>query len=116
MLRRYSGLLDAHIDEQALRPAHSAQHHLQILDERAAKVVRIIGFFLVTLLIPPVSYLIPQYVNVSSLPATHWNIGSGTYAYLGVLLPGAAFRWRVRVGGGAHRHRHSADQPKAAAA
>ncbi len=49
----------------------------------------VLGFFLVTLLVPPVSYLIPQYVNVSSLPLVHWNIGSGTYAYLGVLLPEA---------------------------
>ena len=49
----------------------------------------VLGFFLLTLLVPPVSYLIPQYINVSSLPLVHWNIGSGTYAYLGVLLPEA---------------------------
>ncbi|MDB5076345.1 MAG: carbohydrate transporter permease [Chloroflexi bacterium] len=49
----------------------------------------VLGFFLATLLVPPVSYLIPQYVNVSSLPLVHWNIGSGNYAYLGVLLPEA---------------------------
>jgi multiple sugar transport system permease protein len=49
----------------------------------------VLGFFLLTLLVPPVSYLIPQYVNVSMLPLVHWNIGSGEYAYLGVLLPEA---------------------------
>lgn len=49
----------------------------------------VLGFFLATLLVPPVSYLIPQYVNVSSLPLIHSNIGSGEYAYLGVLLPEA---------------------------
>ncbi len=49
----------------------------------------ILGFFLVTLLVPPVCYLIPQYVNISALPLVHWNIGSGNLTYLGILLPEA---------------------------
>jgi multiple sugar transport system permease protein len=49
----------------------------------------ILGFFLVTLLVPPVCYLIPQYVNISDLPLVHVNVGSGNLTYLGILLPEA---------------------------
>jgi multiple sugar transport system permease protein len=49
----------------------------------------ILGFFLVTLLVPPVCYLIPQYVNINALPLVQWNLASGDATWLGILLPEA---------------------------
>jgi multiple sugar transport system permease protein len=56
-----------------------------------------LGFFFATLLVPMVTYLIPQYLNVSSLPVVGWNIGSGNWIFLGVLLPEAANAFNLYI-------------------
>jgi multiple sugar transport system permease protein len=56
-----------------------------------------LGFFFATLLVPMVTYLIPQYLNISSLPLVHWNIGNGNWIYLGVLLPEAANAFNLYI-------------------
>jgi multiple sugar transport system permease protein len=46
----------------------------------------VLALLLTTLLVPPVAYLVPQYLNVYDLPIIHANISDN---YLGVLLPEA---------------------------
>ena len=46
----------------------------------------VLALLLTTLLVPPVAYLVPQYLNIYDLPLIHANISDN---YLGVLLPEA---------------------------
>jgi multiple sugar transport system permease protein len=57
----------------------------------------ILGFFFATLLVPPITYLIPQYININSLPLVHWNIATGNWVFLGVLLPEAANAFNLYI-------------------
>lgn len=54
----------------------------------------LLGLFLSTLLVPPVAYLIPQYLNIDRLPLTHLNL-VGTW--WGVWLPEAVNAFNLFV-------------------
>jgi multiple sugar transport system permease protein len=57
----------------------------------------ILGFFFATLLVPPITYIVPQYININGLPIFNWDIATGNWVFLGVLLPEAANAFNLYI-------------------
>jgi multiple sugar transport system permease protein len=70
----------------------TAAYALSKLRPAGGKVIQFC--FFCTLMVPPVVYLIPQFVNISDLPLLHISLFD---SWLGVLLPEAASAFNILV-------------------